>query len=111
MKGVAWDPTGTFLASQGERSVIVWRVADAAIERTITRPYKKSADNTIWKRLSWTPDGQFLATSGGLKNAKHVAPIIQRNDWTADKDFVGHVAPIVSAVRFLPSFFPLVCRH
>ena len=42
VKGIAWDPAGSFLASQSDdRSVIIWRCSDWTCVQSITEPFHK----------------------------------------------------------------------
>jgi WD40 repeat protein len=73
-KGIAWDPIGTYLAGQvsgGEganHQVCVWRISDWKLESTTVKGFE-SPDDTSFLRLSWSPDGQQLATVCKKKNA------------------------------------------
>lgn len=41
VKGVSWDPIGSYLASQSDdKSVIVWRCSDWTIIQRITAPFQ-----------------------------------------------------------------------
>jgi protein HIRA/HIR1 len=46
IKGVAWDPTGKYLASQAEQSVTIWRVEHGTQETLITEPYNSPLANS-----------------------------------------------------------------
>lgn len=40
VKGVAWDPVGRYIASQGDdRSLLVWRTTDWGQETAVTKPF------------------------------------------------------------------------
>lgn len=55
-------------------------------------------------RLAWSPDGQTLTATNCLNGPANVAPLIQRNTWGSNNQFVGHKAPI-TAVRYNPRYF------
>jgi len=60
--------------------------------------------STFFRRLGWSPCGHFIATTHGFQNPSHTAPVLERGEWMASFDFVGHNAPVV-AVRFNHSMF------
>ena len=42
VKGIAWDPIGTYLASQSDdKSIIVWRCSDWTAIHRITSPFEQ----------------------------------------------------------------------
>jgi protein HIRA/HIR1 len=130
VKGVAWDPVGTFLASQSDdKSVIVWRCEDWSCVTRVTQPFTHSYGSTFSLRLGWSPDGQTLTTANSYDMDKATAQVLTRGDWKArvgremgglhvqsshsllrcstvqpSFTFVGHIAPVV-VVRFNPRLF------
>lgn len=60
--------------------------------------------STFFRRLGWSPCGHFIATTHGFQNPSHTAPVLERGEWMASFDFVGHNAPVV-AVRFNHTMF------
>lgn len=82
----------------------MWRTSDYVVETEIKSPFRKAPTNVLYKRLTWSPDGQVLVASGAVKNGKDIATIIGRKDWNTEKEFVGHSLPVASA-RFSPSFY------
>lgn len=105
VKGVAWDPLGRYLASVGDdKTLVMWKTSDYVVEAEIKSPFRKAPANIMYKRMSWSPDGQVLVASGAVKNGKDIATIVGRKDWNTDKEFVGHSLP-VSAARFSPCFY------
>eukprot|EP00126_Sphaerothecum_destruens_P010241 Sdes_comp20699_c0_seq1m16303 len=99
VQGVAWDPIGKYLASQSEdKSVIVWRTKDWKIEKKITDPFQESSGTTIFRRLDWSPDGQFLIAAHAKNNVVcSVATILLRDSWLKQCDLVGHDGPVVAS--------------
>ncbi|KAK6018432.1 hypothetical protein OSTOST_15985, partial [Ostertagia ostertagi] len=69
VKGLSWDPIGKYLATQS---------AD------------KSSQTTMFSRLDWSPDGQFLFAPCAMNNQGPTAQIIMRKDWDTELDLVGH---------------------
>ena len=102
VKGLAWDPVGTYLATQAspggvsvsvyacehaggpdhltcpahpttsttaclrlqseDKSVVIWRCADWSRVTAVRAPYAKMVTATFSTRMSWSPDGAYLAT-------------------------------------------------
>lgn len=61
VKGLAWDPMGTFLASASDdRSVVLWRTSDWKIEKRVEEPFEKVTAHTLFLRPSWSADGALL---------------------------------------------------
>ncbi|KAJ6985896.1 hypothetical protein NC653_023735 [Populus alba x Populus x berolinensis] len=80
VKGVTWDPIGSFIASQSDdKTVIIWRTSD-------------------WS-LAHRTDGHWAKSK-----PRHSAPVLERGEWAATFDFLGHNAPII-VVKFNHSMF------
>jgi protein HIRA/HIR1 len=114
VKGVAWDPMGTYLASQGDDGVRVWRTASGGWAQVahIEAPFSAASRTNFFLRLSWTPDGQYLIAANAYDRrvGRNVAPFFQRDVWRCDgpgaHQLVGHNAPVLS-VRANPRLFSL----
>lgn len=105
VKGITWDPIGKYLASQSDdKTLRVWRVSDWSEETVIREPFEQCGGTTHVLRLSWSPDGQFLVSAQAMNNCGSVAKIIDRQDWSSEKDFVGH-RKAIPCVRFNPNIF------
>eukprot|EP00116_Pleurobrachia_bachei_P001953 sb/3462215/ len=105
VKGVVWDPIGKYLATQStDRTLRVWRVGDWVEETKISDPFVKCGGTTSFLRIGWSPDGQYVVSSHAMNNEGPVAKIIERDEWKARMDFVGHRRAIES-VRFNPNLF------
>lgn len=84
MKGVAFDPIGTYLASQSDdKSVIIWRVEDWTQLARITEPYTRSVGETFSLRLCWRPDGRALTTVNSHQGTTCTAAVLERGEWKA----------------------------
>lgn len=108
VKDVAWDPVGRYLASvSDDRSVTIWRCADWRMEARVQEPFIKSSCTTMRRQLDWSPDGVYLCVSHAFDEPKHVAFVIERNNWqdhaTAVR-LVGHSAP-VCVTAFSPAMY------
>ena len=54
VKGVAWDPRGKYLATQGDRELIVWRAEDWALlssNREVLRDARESSCHNMCVRF------------------------------------------------------------
>ena len=119
VKGVTFDPAGSYLASSGDDpAVCVWRAHDDwGLEKRIDassgifRRWKEDdtrelSSQTLFRRLSWSTDGTYIcSTNSSIKN-RHVASTISREGWSVSSNksaasgaanLVGHKQPIVVA--------------
>ncbi|OCF74130.1 protein HIR1 [Kwoniella mangroviensis CBS 8886] len=105
VKGVCWDPVGNFLATQSDdKTVKVWNTEDWSLTHTVSEPFKTSPQSTFFRRLSWSPDGAFIAASNAMNGPVFVAAVIDREGWASDISFVGHENTIQVAA-FNPRLF------
>uniref|UniRef100_A0A0D9XGY2 Protein HIRA n=1 Tax=Leersia perrieri TaxID=77586 RepID=A0A0D9XGY2_9ORYZ len=105
VKGVTWDPIGSFIASQSDdKSVIIWRTSDWSLAHKTEGHWSKSLGSTFFRRLAWSPCGHFITTTHGFQKPRHSAPVLERGEWSATFDFLGHNAPVV-VVKFNHSMF------
>ncbi|TYH70024.1 hypothetical protein ES332_D05G090800v1 [Gossypium tomentosum] len=105
VKGVAWDPIRSFIASQSDdKTVIIWRTSDWSLAHKTEGHWAKSLGSTFFRRLGWSPCGHFITTTHGYQKPRHSAPVLERGEWAATFDFLGHNAPII-VVKFNHSMF------
>ncbi|WVR00330.1 hypothetical protein IAU59_007473 [Kwoniella sp. CBS 9459] len=105
VKGVCWDPVGNFLATQSDdKTVKVWNAEDWSLVQSVSKPFETSPQNTFFRRLSWSPDGAFIAASNAMNGPVFVAAVIDREGWQSDISFVGHENTIQVAA-FNPRLF------
>ncbi|XP_022729469.1 protein HIRA-like isoform X2 [Durio zibethinus] len=105
VKGVAWDPIGSFIASQSDdKTVIIWRASDWSLAHRTEGHWAKSLGSTFFRRLGWSPCGHFITTTHGYQKPRHSAPVLERGEWAATFDFLGHNAPVI-VVKFNHSMF------
>ena len=110
VKGVSFDPIGKYVASQSDdKSLKVWRTMDWKEECTLTEPFVECGGTTHVLRLNWSPDGQLLVSAHAMNNCGSVAQIIDREGWTAVRDYVGH-RKAVTCVRFNQNLLRTVTR-
>ncbi|KAM3398930.1 protein HIRA isoform X1 [Capsicum galapagoense] len=105
VKGVTWDPIGSFIASQSDdKTVIIWRTSDWSLSHRTEGHWAKSLGSTFFRRLGWSPCGHYVTTTHGFQKPRHSAPVLERGEWTATFDFLGHNAPVI-VVKFNHSMF------
>ncbi|XP_015873303.3 protein HIRA isoform X1 [Ziziphus jujuba] len=105
VKGVTWDPIGSFVASQSDdKTVIIWRTSDWSLAHRTDGHWTKSLGSTFFRRLGWSPCGHFITTTHGFQKPRHSAPVLERGEWSATFDFLGHNAPVI-VVKFNHSMF------
>ncbi|KAK8481061.1 hypothetical protein V6N13_063328 [Hibiscus sabdariffa] len=105
VKGVAWDPIGSFIASQSDdKTVVIWRTSDWSLAHKTEGHWAKSLGSTFFRRLGWSPCGHFITTTHGYQKPRHSAPVLERGEWAATFDFLGHNAPVI-VVKFNHSMF------
>ncbi|KAI9002474.1 WD40-repeat-containing domain protein [Hyaloraphidium curvatum] len=112
VKGVAFDPLGTYLAScADDKTMRIWslrgRPADWAVEHVVEVGFEGGM-GTWFSRLSFSPDGAYLAAPTGHNNGLPTAPLFERP--TPDRapapalSLVGHSSPI-EVSYFSPRLF------
>ncbi|EKX49410.1 hypothetical protein GUITHDRAFT_136078 [Guillardia theta CCMP2712] len=117
VKGVSWDPIGKYLAAQviggEEKSTVVWRVRDWQKEVKNTAGYIEAPDEPMFLRLSWSPDGQNLATVNAFISNKYTCALLKRDGgkdddarWERDATMQGWSAPVTVA-----SFHPQLLKR
>ena len=94
VKGIAWDPAGTYLATSGDdQAVCLWRTQDWSLEVKVPTPGTTSG---LVRRLSWATDGSCVCATGAVVQKKNVCRTIGREDWAKESaNLVGHKAAIV----------------
>lgn len=115
VKGVTFDPAGTYLASSGDDpAVCIWRAHDdwgleKRIDDGIFRKWKEDnvqelSSQTLFRRLSWSTDGTYICSTNSTVKNKHVASTISREGWNVSSaksasagaaNLVGHKQPVV----------------
>ena len=105
VKGVTFDPAGTYLASSGDDpSVCIWRAHDDwGLEKRIDaksgifRKWNIGGGNgngaasasvglalssqSLFRRLSWSTDGAYICATNAVVKNKNVASTISREGW------------------------------
>jgi WD40 repeat protein len=52
---------------------------------------------SLFRRLSWSADGQFISTTAGKVGGLHTAPLIERSSWRLAATLAGHNKTITSS--------------
>ena len=92
VRGLAYDPIGRYLISSGsDNRIIVWDIEnDYSVLRVLEEPLRNSPDNGIYRRISWSPDGQSVCVTSATKSTKPVGMVLKRGTWESVADLVGH---------------------
>jgi len=107
VKGVTFDPAGSYLASSGDDpAVCIWRAHDDwGLEERIESIFDETTSSqSMFRRISWSTDGSFICSTNAVVKKKHVASTISRDGWTVSTasqqhrgaaNLVGHKQPVV----------------
>lgn len=123
VQGVAFDPTGRFLASLGnDRSLAIHLTAGfiskGACATTASEPKMHFfASDTLclstFRRLAWSPDGSFLACPSGLqiphtpKPLAYAVHLFHRGQWSFPLLQCSGLNKLPVACAFCPTLFEL----
>jgi WD40 repeat protein len=99
VRGVAWDPVGSYLYalsarasvlfcntlsmySQGDDGLRCWKIDtwQQHSERTFEAPYGRCSEEVLYHRLGVSPDGSHIAAIGITKDKLNVCSISHRAD-------------------------------
>lgn len=62
-------PAGPPSWQSEDKSVVIWRCDDWSVQARVVGPYNRLVTSTFFMRMSWSPDGTYLATGGRLWGA------------------------------------------
>ena len=103
VNGIVWDPLCKYLASQSEdRTLIIWHISGPKVQllHTISAPFEYS-HSAQFRRLGWSPDGQYILSTHGTSEQFHTSPIISRpNSFTVEGTAAGVQSPIIVTVLY-----------
>ena len=84
------------------------QVRDWSEAARVEEPFQRSSLKTLFRRLHWSPDGQFLCCPHAFKKPVNIAVVLRRplegTDWQQECDFVGHDSP-VACCAFSPATY------
>lgn len=111
VKGISFDPVGKYLASCGtDNKVILWECNSWEAETNLAEPMRYTADKSMFRRMSWSPDGASLCLSSATKSSKPIGVVLRRGTWEATADLVGHDTQS-TCCRFCPSVLTTADAH
>jgi hypothetical protein len=64
----------------------------------VTEPMRGTIDRSMFRRISWAPDGASLCVSAAAKATKPIGVVLRRGTWEPTADLVGHQAQAVSII-------------
>lgn len=99
-RSIAFDPTNNFLISMGDDTLIyLYQFTyqkdsenyQFKLVSRISKLINKTSLNIDYKRISWSPDGEYVSVPTASKNQASVISLLSRsNDWDTSVSLVGH---------------------
>ncbi|KAF8066171.1 abcG22 [Scenedesmus sp. PABB004] len=98
VKGLAFDPLGRYLASQGRNGVKVWDVAkDWAPVAHVRDVFDRAPEMAFKLKISWSPDGEQLMAASAVSGGQPTVCLLKRQSWE-QVQLVGHKSAVVAVV-------------
>lgn len=99
-RSIAFDPTNHFLISMGDDTLIylyqyqyepTTRNYQFRLINRISKLINKTSMNVDYKRISWSPDGEYVSVPTASKNQTSLISLLSRsNGWNNILSLVGH---------------------
>ena len=90
-KGVCFDPCGLYFSTSGDSpNLSIWSTRTWSLERTISECFSDKTDLTMFRRISWSPDGTGLGVSNCNIGGRMCASILGRDHLRTLANLVGH---------------------
>lgn len=113
-KSIAFDPTSNYFVCLGDDTVIDifryhYKLEMYQFKHFITVSRMANAVSNIvdYRRISWSPDGEYVSIPTASKGQSSLVSLISRSDnWSTKASLVGHDT-CCEVVRFNPSFYSL----
>ena len=103
VKGVSFDPIDKYLISSGaDNLLIIWDCKSYAEITRLVTVMGDGPDSTLFRRLSWAPDGSCFCATSASKSSRPIGVVLRRSTWEQMADLVGHTVPSIST-RFCPT--------
>eukprot|EP00883_Tetradesmus_obliquus_P001968 jgi/Sobl393_1/12080/SZX66567.1 len=105
VKGLAFDPLGRYLASQGRNGLKVWDAeAGWACVTHQKTPFDRAPETAFRHRISWSPDGELLLAVNASSGGQPTTVLFKRQAWDTTH-LVGHRSSVVAAAANPRMFF------
>jgi len=73
----------------------------------VTEPMRGTVDRSMFRRISWAPDGTSLCVSAAAKATKPIGVVLRRGTWESLADLVGHQAQAVPLYTLITCTFKI----
>lgn len=102
-KGLSFSPSGLFLVTQGDEGVLNVYDGEFTKRLSVSKPFKGVHSESFFSRMSWSPDGKYLAACLAFSEKRDAVVLLGRS-FSREYTLLGHVAP-VEVVSFNPKVF------
>ena len=97
-KGVSFDPTGGYFASTCDGpGLTIWSSLTHQACKSTASCFAGTHDLTMFRRISWSPDGVNLAATNCNVSSKSCSTILDRETLETRANLVGHKSAVCAA--------------